>query len=313
MTHNHRQFAHLHVHSEYSLLDGLSKIKHLTARAKELNMPALALTDHGTMHGTIQFYRSCVDAGIKPILGVESYLASRNLDDRDSELDRKRYHLLLLAQNQEGYSNLLNIVSVAQLEGFYYRPRTDHNYLETHNAGLISTTGCMAGEIPQAINQGQMKRAHELMSWYVEVFGRDRFFVELQEHSIPELTEINKKLLELAKGNAENISAETVSKAARSGDETALRIWNQAMDHIGTSISGMVNLISPQMVLIGGGVAQSGDLIFDKVRDIVNKRAIQTTSRKVKIEPVTLGMNAASKGAIALILNEVLNLKFSEN
>ncbi len=199
MTHDHKQFAHLHVHSEYSLLDGLSKIKHLTARAKELNMPALALTDHGTMHGTIQFYRSCKKAGIKPILGVESYLASRNLGDRDSELDRNRYHLLLLAQNQEGYSNLLNIVSVAQLEGFYYRPRTDHNYLETHNTGLITTTGCMAGEIPQAINQGQMKRAHELMSWYVEVFGRDRFFIELQEHSIPELTEINRKLLELAK------------------------------------------------------------------------------------------------------------------
>lgn len=198
MTHNHKQFAHLHVHSEYSLLDGLSRIKHLTARAQELNMPALALTDHGTMYGTIQFYRACKKAGIKPILGVESYLASRNLRDRDPELDRKRYHILLLAQNQEGYGNLLNIVSVAQLEGFYYRPRTDHKYLEEHNAGLITTTGCMAGEIPQAINQGQMKRVDELMSWYVEVFGRDRFFIELQEHSIPELTEINKKLLELA-------------------------------------------------------------------------------------------------------------------
>lgn len=123
----------------------------------------------------------------------------------------------------------------------------------------------------------------------------------------------NGKLLELANGNAENITAETVSQAARSGDETAMRIWNQAIDHIGTSISGMINLISPEMVLIGGGVAQSGDLIFEKVREIVNKRTIQTTSRKVKIEPATFGMQAASKGAIALILNEVLNLKFSQN
>jgi glucokinase-like ROK family protein len=123
----------------------------------------------------------------------------------------------------------------------------------------------------------------------------------------------NGKLLELAGGNAENISAEMVSIAARDGDETATRIWNQAMDHIGASVSGMVNLISPEMVLIGGGVAQSGDLIFEKVREIVKKRAIQTTSRKVKIEPVSFGMKAASKGAIALILNEVLNLEFSDN
>jgi predicted NBD/HSP70 family sugar kinase len=123
----------------------------------------------------------------------------------------------------------------------------------------------------------------------------------------------NGKLYELAGGNAENITAETVSIAAREGDSTALRIWNQAIDHIGTALSSLVNLISPEMVLIGGGVAQSGDLIFDKIRDIVKNRAIQTTSRNVRIEPVTFGMNAASKGAIALILNEVLNLEFSRN
>ena len=120
-------------------------------------------------------------------------------------------------------------------------------------------------------------------------------------------------MLELAGGDTEDITAEIVSMAAREGDATAMRIWNQAIDHIGTAISSMVNLLSPEMVLIGGGVAQSGDLIFDNLRDIVQKRAIQTTSRNVKIEPVTFGMNAASKGAIALILNEVLNLKFSDN
>ena len=198
MSQEHKQFAHLHVHSEFSLLDGLSRIDHLAARAKELNMPALALTDHGTMYGTIQFYRACKKAGIKPILGVESYLAARSLRDRDPEKDRARYHLLLLAQNQLGFQNLLKIVSSAQLEGFYYRPRTDHDYLEEHSAGLITTTGCMAGEIPRAIQAGNMKKAHELMAWYVDVFGRERFFVELQEHSIPELTEINKSLLEMA-------------------------------------------------------------------------------------------------------------------
>lgn len=199
MSQDHKPFAHLHVHSEFSLLDGLSRINHLAARAKELNMPALALTDHGTMYGTIQFYRTCKKAGVKPILGVESYVAARRMGDRDPDKDRERYHLLLLAENQVGYHNLLKIVSTAQLEGFYYRPRTDHAYLEKHSAGLITTTGCMAGEIPRAIQAGNMKKAHKLMAWYLEVFGRERFFIELQEHSIPELTEINKTLVDLAR------------------------------------------------------------------------------------------------------------------
>ncbi len=198
MSHNHKPFAHLHVHSEFSLLDGLSRINHLTERAIELNMPALALTDHGTMYGTIQFYRACIKAGIKPILGVEGYLAARRMQDRNYEFDRERYHILLLAENQTGYLNLLQIVSAAQLDGFYYRPRTDREYLEAHSDGLITTTGCMAGEIPRAIQAGNLEKAKQLMSWYVDVFGRERFFVELQEHSIPELQKINKILLELA-------------------------------------------------------------------------------------------------------------------
>ena len=126
-------FVHLHVHSEFSLLDGLSRIQHLAKQAKALNMPALALTDHGTMHGTIQFYRACREQEVKPIIGVESYVASRRLSNKDPNLDRDRYHLLLLAQNQTGYKNLLKIVSTAQLEGFYYRPRTDHVDLEEHS------------------------------------------------------------------------------------------------------------------------------------------------------------------------------------
>ncbi|HET6447363.1 MAG TPA: DNA polymerase III subunit alpha, partial [candidate division Zixibacteria bacterium] len=194
----HQPFVHLHVHSEFSLLDGLSRIKHLTARANELNMPALALTDHGTMYGTIDFYRACIKAEIKPILGVETYVASRRMHYRDPEFDRERFHLLLLAQNQTGYSSLLKLVSAAQLDGFYYRPRIDHEILESHSEGLIATTGCLAGEIPRALKLGQTAKAQQLMEWYVDVFGRDRFFVELQEHGIPELTRVNKTLLEMA-------------------------------------------------------------------------------------------------------------------
>ncbi len=203
----HQPFAHLHVHSEYSLLDGLSRIDQLAIRAGELNMPALALTDHGAMHGTIQFYRACKKHGIKPILGVETYVASRRMQDRDSEKDRKRYHLLLLAMNQPGYHNLLKIVSTAQLEGYYYKPRTDHKFLEEHSEGLVATTGCLAGEIPQAILNGNQKKAQQLMGWYLEVFGRDRFFVELQEHGISELTDVNKTLIEMAERYKLNVLA----------------------------------------------------------------------------------------------------------
>ncbi len=198
MNQDHEPFVHLHVHSEFSLLDGLSRINHLAERAKALNMPALALTDHGTMYGTIDFYRACNKAGVKPILGVESYVATRRMQDKDADKDRERFHLLLLAQNQTGFQNLLKIASKAQLEGFYYRPRTDHAYLEEHSEGLIATSGCLAGEIPRAINNGNMKKAHKLMEWYVDVFGRERFFVELQEHSIPELTQTNKTLIDMA-------------------------------------------------------------------------------------------------------------------
>ncbi len=195
---SHQPFAHLHVHSEFSLLDGLSRIKHLAKQARALNMPALALTDHGTMYGSLDFYRACMREGVKPILGVETYVAARRMDQRDPQKDRDRFHLLLLAQNQTGYYNLLRIASDSQLQGYYYRPRIDHDYLQRHAEGLIATTGCLAGEIPQAIMNGNMKRAHKLMGFYLDVFGKDRFFVELQEHSIPELTAVNKTLIEMA-------------------------------------------------------------------------------------------------------------------
>ncbi len=191
-------FVHLHVHSEFSLLDGLSRIPQLAARARELNMPALALTDHGTMHGTLDFYRACKREGVKPILGVETYVAARRMSDKDPQKDRNRFHLLLLAQDQTGYQNLLKIASDSQLEGYYYRPRIDHDYLAAHSEGLIATTGCLSGEIPRALQAGERKKAERLMGWYVDVFGPERFFVELQEHSIPALQAVNKALLEMA-------------------------------------------------------------------------------------------------------------------
>jgi len=185
-------FVHLHVHSEYSLLDGLSRIKGLVAQAKALNQPALALTDHGVMYGTIEFYRAAQAAGVKPIIGMEAYLSDGPMGERNP----RRFHLLLLAENQTGYQNLLKLASDAQLEGFYYKPRIDHERLARYSEGLIVTSGCMASEIPRLITEGQAHKAKQQIGWYLEVFGPDRFFLELQEHNIPELTTINKALLE---------------------------------------------------------------------------------------------------------------------
>ncbi|HSO11116.1 MAG TPA: DNA polymerase III subunit alpha [Anaerolineales bacterium] len=190
-------FAHLHVHTEYSLLDGFSNIKKLVKRVKELDMPAVAITDHGTMFGVIDFYKAALGEGVKPIIGVEAYMAARGMQDRDSKLDRSSYHLLLLAENETGYRNLLKISSAAQLDGFYYYPRIDRDFLAAHSEGIICTSGCMSAEIPRALLNDDPEEAVRRMNWYYDVFGPDRFFVELQQHSIKEITDLNRKLVEM--------------------------------------------------------------------------------------------------------------------
>ena len=190
-------FAHLHVHTEYSILDGFSNIKDLVQRAKDLDMPAIAITDHGTMFGVVDFYHAAKEVGIKPIIGVEGYMAARGMSDRDPQFDKRSSHLLLLAENQAGYKNLLKIASASQMKGFYYFPRVDHEFLAAHSEGIIATSGCMAAEIPRAIKQGKLEDAKAKLDWYYEVFGRDNFFLELQSHEIPELEKINQALVEM--------------------------------------------------------------------------------------------------------------------
>ncbi len=190
-------FVHLHVHSEFSLLDGLSRIPALVQRARELEMPALALTDHGAMFGVVDFYHAAHKVGIKPIIGMEAYLAPNGMRDRDPTRDGRAFHLLLLAENDAGYRNLLEIATASQLEGFYYRPRIDHEFLAAHADGLICTSGCLSGEVPRALLEGRLPAARSLLDWYFEVFGRERFFLELQHHDLPELPEVNRQLLEL--------------------------------------------------------------------------------------------------------------------
>ncbi len=198
-------FVHLHVHSQYSLLDGLSKIDDLIARAQEMGQPAVALTDHGNMHGAIDFFRAAKAAGVKPIIGVEAYMTrwGRPMTGRDPQKDKNRHHILLLAQNQTGYLNILKLISEANTRGYYYKPRFDADLLAKYNEGIITTTGCLAGEIPTYLSDENgppdEKLAEERLRWYLDVFGRERFFVELQAHDIPHLHRVNKKLMALAK------------------------------------------------------------------------------------------------------------------
>lgn len=200
-------FVHLHVHTEYSLLDGFSKIPKLMERAKEMDMPALAITDHGALYGVIEFFNSAKENGIKPLIGMEGYLASRTMQQRDPEEDKKSSHLLLLAENQTGYQNLLKIASAAQLDGFYYFPRIDHEFLAAHSEGLIATSGCLSAEVPRAILRENITEAQSKLDWYYQVFGPDRFFFELQHHEIPELHKVNRTLRELGQRYKANFVA----------------------------------------------------------------------------------------------------------
>ena len=198
-------FVHLHVHTEFSLLDGQSRIKDLVARAKALDMPALGISDHGVMFGVMDFYNECVAAGIKPVIGMEAYLARRSMRDRDPNLDRSPYHMLLLAKDMTGYQNLLKMASAAQLEGHYYKPRIDKEFMAAHSGGLIATSGCLAAEIPRAIADGNDKHARDLIGWYQDVFGAENFFLELQGHDIPELTEVNRWLYDYRKSGHSDV------------------------------------------------------------------------------------------------------------
>ncbi len=194
-----RPFVHLHVHSEYSLLDGLGRVEDLVVRAKELDMPALALTDHGVMYGAIEFYRAAKKHRVKPIIGIEMYIASRGMKQRDSKKDRKSHHITLLAKDSSGYHNLLQIATAAELEGFYYKPRVDKKYLARHAEGLIALSGCGSGEIPRLILNGQLDKARQVAAWYRDAFGQDNFYLELQRHEgLPEFKQINEGLITLS-------------------------------------------------------------------------------------------------------------------
>ena len=192
-------FVHLHVHSEYSLLDGAGRIGDLVRRAKETGMSAVALTDHGNMYGAVEFYKQARKYGIKPIIGCEVYIAPRSRYDKAAGEGDAYYHLVLLAETQAGYSQLVELVSRAYTEGFYYKPRIDKELLREHHEGLIGLSACIAGEIPALILKGDLAGAEAAAREYADIFGPDRFFIEIQDHGMPEQQESNPKLAELAR------------------------------------------------------------------------------------------------------------------
>ena len=192
-------FVHLHVHSGYSLLDGAGRISDLVRRTCESGMNAVALTDHGNMYGAVEFYKQAKKCGVKPIIGCEVYIAPRSRFDKVAGEGEAYYHLILLAENQTGYSQLVELVSRAYTEGFYYKPRIDRELLAAHHEGLIGMSACIAGEVPSLILRGDMEGAEAAARDYLEIFGRDNFFIELQDHGIPEQKEANPKLVQLAR------------------------------------------------------------------------------------------------------------------
>ena len=192
-------FTHLHLHTEYSLLDGACRLGELCAAAKDLGMTSLAMTDHGNMYGAVEFYKAAKANGVKPIIGCEVYVAPRKLTDKVHGLDSERYHLVLLCENETGYKNLIHMVSRSWVDGFYVRPRVDKALLEAHHEGLIALSACLAGEIPRKLTAGDFEGAKETALWYNRVFGQGNYYLELQDHGLPEQQAILPQLLRLSK------------------------------------------------------------------------------------------------------------------
>ncbi|TQO56072.1 DNA polymerase III subunit alpha [Paraclostridium bifermentans] len=194
-----KDFVHLHVHTEYSLLDGFSRIKNLVNRAKELNMSAVAITDHGCMFGAVDFFKVAKKEGIKPIIGCEVYTAPRGMKDKDPNFDKSQGHLILLAKDTTGYQNLIKLVSAAYVQGFYYKPRVDIDEIKKHSEGIIALSACLAGDVSQALMNRNYDKAKNIALKYKEIFGEENYYLEIQDHNLPEQKEVNRELIRLSK------------------------------------------------------------------------------------------------------------------
>jgi len=191
-------FVHLHLHSEYSLLDGACRIDDIVKKAVDLEMPAIGLTDHGVMYGSLEFYMKCKKAGIKPVVGCEVYVATRKRSQRENNRLDNYHHLVLLAENEVGYHNLLKLVSLASLEGYYYKPRVDKELLNRYHEGIICLSACLGGEIPDYCMQNALDKARYAAAEYREIFGHDNYYLEVQDHTLEKQRIVNQQLRQLS-------------------------------------------------------------------------------------------------------------------
>jgi len=192
-------FVHLHLHTEYSLLDGAVRMKELMRKAVEFGMPAVAITDHGNLHGAIEFYQEATAAGIRPIIGCEAYMAPGSIKDRPNSQRDAAYHFTLLAKDAAGYRNLVKLITIAHLDGYHYKPRIDKELLAAHSTGLIGLSGCLKGEINMAIQSDQLSKARQSVAEFRDILGADNFFLELHNHGIDAQQKCNRVLPELAR------------------------------------------------------------------------------------------------------------------
>ncbi|HYM83626.1 MAG TPA: PHP domain-containing protein, partial [Candidatus Dormibacteraeota bacterium] len=191
-------FVHLHVHSEFSLLDGLGRIPEMVDAAAAHGFDSLALTDHGALYGAVAFHQAATAKGLRPIIGVETYVARRSMRDKEGKADAQPFHLVLLARDWTGYQNLCRLVTDAHVEGYYYKPRIDRELLARHSQGLIGLSACLNGEVARALEVDDLESARRIAGEYGEIFGRDGFYLELQDHGLPEQRRLNEQLLRLA-------------------------------------------------------------------------------------------------------------------
>ncbi|MDD4941896.1 MAG: PHP domain-containing protein, partial [Candidatus Omnitrophica bacterium] len=195
----HSEFVHLHLHTQYSLLDGACRIPDILKRARDFNMDSLAITDHGNMFGAIDFYLAAQKAGIKPIIGCEVYVAPKSRFEKAANSSEESFHhLILLARDEAGYQNLMKLVSIGYLEGFYYRPRVDKEVLRKYSSGLIAMTACLKGEVPSLLRELRVHDAQKAADDYVQIFGKENFYLEVQHNDIPEQKAVNEGLLKLS-------------------------------------------------------------------------------------------------------------------
>src|SRR5258708_17426769 len=194
---SHADFVHLHLHTEYSLLDGACRLDRLLDKAHELKFPALAITDHGVLYGAIDFYQAAREHGVKPIIGCEVYVAPGSRHEKKTTTGARDvyHHLVLLAKNETGYKNLVKLVTLANLEGYYYKPRIDKELLAAHHDGLIALSGCIASEVPDMILRDQRDKARDAIDWFKQTLGPDNFYLELQNHAIAEQAKVNRQLI----------------------------------------------------------------------------------------------------------------------